>query len=114
MDKTLDSDADLVSDQDPATVAGPPQPTGELQASEATGAGECVEPSLRVVDAGERHSAPISEAREAKLHHLQQAIANDTYHVTPEQIAEKLLRRVLQEDRAQVLPARPVTDTSIE
>jgi len=45
-----------------------------------------------------RRLAYVSEAREAKIRELQDAIKNDTYHVTAEQIADKMLRSTLQDD----------------
>jgi anti-sigma28 factor (negative regulator of flagellin synthesis) len=42
--------------------------------------------------------ASVSEAREAKIRELRDAIKNDTYHVTAEQIADKMLRCTLEEE----------------
>lgn len=42
--------------------------------------------------------AEVSEAREAKIRELQDAIKNETYHVTAEQVADKMLRSALQDD----------------
>jgi len=39
-----------------------------------------------------------SEAREAKIRELQDAMKNGTYHVTDAQIADKMLRHTLLED----------------
>jgi anti-sigma28 factor (negative regulator of flagellin synthesis) len=40
----------------------------------------------------------VSEVREAKIRELQDTIKNDTYHVTAEQIADKMLRDTLRDD----------------
>jgi hypothetical protein len=45
-----------------------------------------------------RRLADVSEAREAKIRELQNAIKNETYHVTAEQIADKMLRSALRDD----------------
>jgi anti-sigma28 factor (negative regulator of flagellin synthesis) len=45
-----------------------------------------------------RRLAHVSEAREAKIRELRDAIKNDTYHVPAEQIADKMLRVTLQDD----------------
>jgi anti-sigma28 factor (negative regulator of flagellin synthesis) len=70
----------------------------EQQATDSTGAGKKLTLSLRVRCEMARRSAYASEAREAKIRELQDAIKNDTYHVTAEQIADKMLRSTLQDD----------------
>jgi anti-sigma28 factor (negative regulator of flagellin synthesis) len=45
-----------------------------------------------------RRLAYVSEAREAKIRELRDAIKNDTYHVAAEQIADKMLRSILRDD----------------
>jgi hypothetical protein len=45
-----------------------------------------------------RRMADVSEAREAKIRELQDSIKNETYHVTTEQIADKMLRSALRDD----------------
>jgi anti-sigma28 factor (negative regulator of flagellin synthesis) len=39
-----------------------------------------------------------SEARDEKIRELQDAIKHGTYHVTPQQIADKMLRSMLLDD----------------
>jgi anti-sigma28 factor (negative regulator of flagellin synthesis) len=39
----------------------------------------------------------VSEMREAKIRALREAVKSDTYHVTAEQIADKMLRETLRE-----------------
>jgi anti-sigma28 factor (negative regulator of flagellin synthesis) len=39
----------------------------------------------------------VSETREAKIRALQEAVKSDTYHVTAEQLADKMLRETLRE-----------------
>jgi hypothetical protein len=45
-----------------------------------------------------RRLADVPEAREAKIRELQDAIKSETYHVTAEQIADKMLRSALRDD----------------
>ena len=52
------------------------------------------------IDELARRLVSVSEARESKIHELRDAIKNDTYHVTAEQIADKMLRCTLQEELA--------------
>ena len=42
----------------------------------------------------------MAEEREAKIHELQESINNGTYHITAEQIADKMLRTILRHDLA--------------
>jgi hypothetical protein len=44
-----------------------------------------------------RALARVAEIREAKIRELQEAVKSDTYHVTAEQIANKMLRDTLRE-----------------
>ena len=56
--------------------------------------------ALRVIDELARRLASVSEARESKIRDLRDAIKSDTYHVTTEQIADKMLRCTLEEELA--------------
>jgi anti-sigma28 factor (negative regulator of flagellin synthesis) len=44
-----------------------------------------------------RALARVAEIREAKIRELQEAVKSDTYHVTAEQIANKMLRDTLRQ-----------------
>ena len=78
--------------------ASSPHVQDEQHAAEPTGAGERPALSLRVRCELARRLAYVSEAREAKIRELQESIKNDTYHVTAEQIADKMLRSTLRDD----------------
>jgi anti-sigma28 factor (negative regulator of flagellin synthesis) len=92
------NDSDLMSDRPPETEADSPQIPAEQHASELVGAVERLDLSLSVMREVARRLAAVSEAREAKIRELQDAIKNETYHVTAEQIADKMLRRTLRDD----------------
>jgi anti-sigma28 factor (negative regulator of flagellin synthesis) len=70
----------------------------EQHAAEPTGVGKKPALSLRVRCELARRLAYVSEAREAKIRELQDTIKNDAYHVTAEQIADKMLRGILRDD----------------
>ena len=92
------NDSDLISGRPPETEAVSPQIPPEPHASEPTGAGERLDLSLSVMCEVARRLTSMSEAREAKIRELQDAIKNDTYHVAAEQIADKMLRSILRDD----------------
>jgi anti-sigma28 factor (negative regulator of flagellin synthesis) len=52
--------------------------------------------ALRVRPGRAHKGACGSESREAKIRELQESIENGTYHVPAEQIADKMLRSLLQ------------------
>jgi Anti-sigma-28 factor, FlgM len=60
-------------------------------------AAERLYPSSRVKCQLARRLAYASEMREAKIRELQDAIQDGTYHVTAEQIADKMLRHHLRD-----------------
>ena len=70
----------------------------EQHATDSTGAGDDLNLSWRIKYDTACRLAYVSEAREAKIRELQDAIKNDTYHVTAEQIADKMLRSILRDD----------------
>src|SRR5215471_1656265 len=72
------------------SVAGHSQ--DEQHATESMGASAKPALSLQVICELTRRLAYVSEAREAKIRELRDMIKNDTYHVTAEQIADKMLR----------------------
>ena len=82
----------------PETESSSPHTQDEQQATDSTGAGKKLTLSLRVRCEMARRLAHVSEAREAKIRELRDAIKNDTYHVPAEQIADKMLRVTLQDD----------------
>jgi anti-sigma28 factor (negative regulator of flagellin synthesis) len=67
-------------------------------ASESTGAVKRLDLPMSVIDELGRRIASVSEARESKIRELRDAIKSDTYHVTAEQIADKMLRCTLEEE----------------
>jgi hypothetical protein len=82
----------------PEIASSSPYLQDEQHAAEPIGVGERPTLSLQVRCELARRLAYVSEAREAKIRELQDAIKNDTYHVTAEQIADKMLRGTLRED----------------
>ena len=92
------NDSDLMSDRPLETEADSPPIPAEQHASELVGAIERLDLSLSVRREVARRLADVSEAREAKIRELQDAIKNETYHVTAEQIADKMLRHTLRDD----------------
>jgi Anti-sigma-28 factor, FlgM len=92
------NDSDFMSDRPSETEADSPSIPAEPHASELVGAVERLDLSLSVRCEVARRLAAVSEAREAKIRELQDAIKNDTYHVTAEQIADKMLRSTLRDD----------------
>jgi Anti-sigma-28 factor, FlgM len=70
----------------------------EQHADEPIGVGKRPALSLRVRCEVARRLAYVSEAREARIRELQDAIKNDAYHVPAEQIADTMLRSTLLED----------------
>jgi anti-sigma28 factor (negative regulator of flagellin synthesis) len=79
----------------------------ELDTSERTGADEKTYIALSAICELDRQLTLISEAREAKIRELQESIKHDTYHVTSEELADKMLRSLLGDDLTQRVPARP-------
>jgi hypothetical protein len=82
----------------PEIASSSPHLRDEQHAPEPIGVGERPALSLRVRCELARRLAYVLEAREAKIRELQDAIKNDTYHVTAEQIADKMLRGTLRDD----------------
>jgi len=82
----------------PEIASSSPHQQDEQHADEPIGVGERPALSLRVRCELARRLAYMSEAREAKIRELQDTIKNDTYHVTAEQIADKMLRCTLRDD----------------
>ena len=82
----------------PEIASSSPHLRDEQDAPEPIGVGERPALSLRVRCELARRLAYVSETREAKIRELQDAIKNDTYHVTAEQIADKMLRGTLRDD----------------
>jgi flagellar biosynthesis anti-sigma factor FlgM len=76
----------------------PPHMWEEEHPSEPTEAADRLDPASRVKREWPRNLVNASEAREAKIRELQDAIKNGTYHITPEQIADKMLRNMLRND----------------
>jgi Anti-sigma-28 factor, FlgM len=70
----------------------------EQHGVEPIGVGRRPTLSLRIRCELARSLAYVSEAREAKIRELQDAIKNDTYDVPAEQIADKMLRTILRDD----------------
>lgn len=67
--------------------AHPPAPTDLVQLSPKT---KTLLQALQVV-------SETQEVRDAKVQELQQAVERGTYHVTAEQLAEKILQETLRE-----------------
>jgi anti-sigma28 factor (negative regulator of flagellin synthesis) len=82
----------------PEMESSSPHIPDEQQAADSTGVGKKLALSLRVRYEMARRLAYVSEAREARIRELRDAIKNDTYHVTAEQIADKMLRGTLRDD----------------
>lgn len=82
----------------PEIASSSPHLRDEQHAAEPIGVHKRPTLSLRVGCELARRLAYVSEAREAKIRELQDAIKNDTYHVTAEQIADKMLRGTLRDD----------------
>jgi Anti-sigma-28 factor, FlgM len=82
----------------PEMESASPHMQEERHVAECIGAGDRPDlPSEGQADLN-RRLASVSEAREAKIRELQDAIKSDTYEVTAEQIADKMLRRILREE----------------
>jgi anti-sigma28 factor (negative regulator of flagellin synthesis) len=75
-----------------------PHMQDEQHVAECTGADDRTDLSLKVMAELTRRLAFVSEAREAKIRELQDAIKSQTYDVTAEQIADKMLRYILREE----------------
>ena len=82
----------------PEIASSSPHIQDEQHAAEPTRVGKKPALSLRLRCELARRLAYESEAREAKIRELQDKIKNDTYHVTAEQIADKMLRDTLRDD----------------
>jgi flagellar biosynthesis anti-sigma factor FlgM len=82
----------------PEMESSSPPIQDEQHAAEPTRVGKKPALSLRVRCELARRLAYVSEAREAKIRELRDAIKNGTYHVTAEQIADKMLRDTLRDD----------------
>jgi flagellar biosynthesis anti-sigma factor FlgM len=98
MDIASDNDSYPVSGPIPETEAVSPQMQEEPDASEPTGASEGPALSLQIRCESARTLACVSEVREAKIHELRESIRNGTYHITAEQVADKMLRSILRHD----------------
>ena len=98
MNKTTGNDSHPRSGPVPETEAVSPHVRDEQHASEFAGAVKRLDLPKSVIDELARRMASVSEAREAKIRELRDAIKNDTYHVTAEQIADKMLRCTLEEE----------------
>jgi anti-sigma28 factor (negative regulator of flagellin synthesis) len=84
------------ADEDPEAVAFDVHDTPQV--SEATRASEDHDLSLWIASVLTCQLGHRSEGREAKIRELQASIRRGTYHVPPELIAEKMLRRTLSHD----------------
>jgi Anti-sigma-28 factor, FlgM len=84
----------------PESASSSPHKPDEQHAVEPIGVGKRPALSLRVRCELARRLAYVSEAREARIRELQDAIKNDTYHVPAEQIADTMLRSTLRDDLA--------------
>jgi anti-sigma28 factor (negative regulator of flagellin synthesis) len=93
-----DNDSSAMNGSLPQTEAVSFDLQSELDASERTGTDKKTDVSSSVMGELDRRLAFVSEIREAKIRELQDSIKNDTYHVTSEQIADKMLRNVLWDD----------------
>ena len=91
-------DSDLMSDRPLETKADFPPRPAEQHASELVGVVDRFDLSLSGRCEVTQRLAAMSEARETKIRELQDAIKHETYHVTAEQIADKMLRRTLRDD----------------
>jgi anti-sigma28 factor (negative regulator of flagellin synthesis) len=98
MEITTGNDSYPRSGPIPENEAVLPHVQDEHHASEPTGAGKRLDLSMRVMDELTRRLVSVSEARESKIRALRDAIKNDTYQVTAEQIADKMLRCTLEEE----------------
>jgi Anti-sigma-28 factor, FlgM len=82
----------------PEIASSSPHIPDEQHAVEPIGGGKRPALSLQVRCELARRLAYVSEAREARIRELQDAIKNDTYHVPAEQIADTMLRSTLRDD----------------
>jgi anti-sigma28 factor (negative regulator of flagellin synthesis) len=98
MDMTTGNDSYPGSGPGPENEAASPHVQDGNHASEPTEAWKSLDLPMSVMDELARRLASVSEAREAKIRELRDAIKNDTYHVTAEQIADKMLRCTLEEE----------------
>ena len=98
MDTSTDNDSYPMSDSALDAEAVSPHMQDEQHASEPTGADERPTLSLWVIGVLACRLAYGSKVRAAKMRELQESINNDTYHVTAEQIADKMLRSTLRHD----------------
>jgi anti-sigma28 factor (negative regulator of flagellin synthesis) len=75
----------------------PPQPWREEHPAERLEAHDLVEPPSKA----DRESAPrpdiTAEMRDARIRALQDAVKSGTYHVTAEELAEKMLQDLLRD-----------------
>jgi anti-sigma28 factor (negative regulator of flagellin synthesis) len=85
----------------PEGEAIPPHKREEAHLLEPTAAADPQDPSSSLKRQSARSHAGASKRREANLRALQDAIQNGTYHVSDEQLADKMLRHLLRD----VLPS---------
>lgn len=81
----------------PGGEARPPHMREEERHSEPAETGERFNVSSRVMRQLARSLADAAEMREAKIRELRDMLKNGTYHVTAEQIADKMLRDTLRD-----------------
>jgi negative regulator of flagellin synthesis FlgM len=79
----------------------PPQPRRADQASKPPASAERLElsPKAKAIRRAAQVVAHTPDIRDAKVRALQQAVQSGTYNVTPEQIAEKMLKEAALEER---------------
>ncbi len=82
------------------TKTAPPQPKPADQASKLPASADHLElsPKARAIRRAAQVLAHTPDLRDAKVRALQQAVQNGTYNVSPEQIAEKMLKEAMLEE----------------
>ncbi len=78
----------------------PPQPrrAGEASKPPASADRPDLSPKAKAIRRAAQVLAHIPDIRDAKVRGLQQAVQSGTYNVTPEQIAEKMLKEAVLEE----------------
>ena len=82
------------------TKTAPPQPKPADQASKRPASADHLElsPRAKEIRRAAQVLARTPDTRDAKVRALQQAVQSGTYNVTPEQIAEKILKEDVLEE----------------
>jgi cyclase len=98
----------------PEEEAVSPQSQEEEHPSELNAASERFDPLSTMQGESDRRLDYTAEVREAKIRELQDEIKQGSYHIAAEQIADRMLRNTLGDQRLKFLPGRRVCPMKTE